>query len=98
MSPIVEDALRNMDPAIRVALAIFLAVVLRSAIAEQWRRFKVRETAKPTPMRKVKGIFVPWGTVERIERLGKILLVFWAIWIVGMLLALAWIKLIRPIL
>lgn len=63
-----------MDPAHRAFLAIFLAVVLKSILAVHWGRFKARQEAKPTPMKLRKGVYVPWGPVQRIERIGNVAL------------------------
>lgn len=61
-----------MDPAHRAFLAIFFAVLLKSILAVQWGRFKARQEAKPTPMKLRNGVYVPWGPVQRIERIGAI--------------------------
>lgn len=81
-----------MDPAHRVFLAIFIAIMLKSILAAQWGRYKARQEARPTPMKLRRGVFVPWGPVQRIERIGNLGLIVGLCWIVVCLAALAYMK------
>lgn len=91
------DFLRDMDPAHRAFLAIFIAVLLKSVIAVQWERFKARQAAKPAQMRLRNGAYEEWGAVQRVEHAFNVAVAIWAVWIMAMLVLLAWHKLVHPI-
>lgn len=86
------DFLRNMDPAHRAFLAIFIAVMLKSALFVQWERYKARQESRPTTMRLKNGVYVPWGPVQRIQRFFQIALYIWLFWMAVMLALLAYTK------
>lgn len=86
------DFLRNLDPAYRAFLVIFLSAALHSLLYGWWQRYKTREGAKPTSMKLRNGVYVPWGTVERIQRGGQVILWIWLAWMAAMLIALAYMK------
>lgn len=82
-----------MDSALRVFLTVAAAVFLRHLLLAWWERFKVAEAAKPIPMRFRKGVYIPWGPVQRIERWIDRLFVGWIAYIVLLLIAVAAVKL-----
>lgn len=86
------DILREMDPATRAFLAIFLAITLKMMLLAWWDRYKTRQESLPTPMKLRNGVFVPWGRVDRIRRWLNIVTVVWVIWMVAMLGLLAYTK------
>lgn len=86
------NTLRTMDPMIRVSLAIFLAVLLKSLFANWWERYKAREALKPVTMKLRNGVHVPWGTVERVQRYFQIAMWIWLAYMIVLLALLAYMK------
>ncbi len=70
-----------MDPAHRAFLAIGIAVFLKVLIVSAWDRFKAREALKPSQMRMRNGIYVEWGTVQKIEAFGRVMLKIGIAWL-----------------
>lgn len=96
-SEALSQYLRDMDPLARTSLAIFLAVTIKGFIYVRWWRFKDREARKPTQMKLKKGVYVPWGRIQRIERGINIATVIWVMYIIALLALLAYHKLISPV-
>lgn len=92
-----SDLIRDMDPYLRIFLVVTTGVFLKTLLLHQWERFKVQEARKPVTMRNVRGVYRPWGIVERIQRVFNIIVALWAVWIAAMIILLAWHKLISPI-
>lgn len=75
-------------------LVIFMGVMLKNVVATRYNRFKEREALKPQQMVLKNGVYVPWGRVQKIERGLDIGTLIWVIWIVGMLAAIFYVKVI----
>lgn len=88
----IGDFIRNLDPATRAFIVIFLSAMGHTFLAGWWMRFKDAEQAKPTQTRLRGGVYVPWGRVERIQRVGKIIFWIWLVWMAVMLVALGYMK------
>lgn len=91
------DFLREMDPAHRAFLAIFLAVAIKGFLAVQWGRYKDRIASRPIPLKMRRGVLIPWGPVERIQRIGNGATMGWVAYMGALLVLLAWHKLVHPI-
>lgn len=87
-----DGYLREMDPAHRAFLIIFLSAIGHTMLVAWWDRYKAAENSKPTRMKLKNGVYVPWGRVERIQRVGHILTWIWMFWMAVMLIALAYMK------
>ncbi|RYG85407.1 MAG: hypothetical protein EON59_12250 [Alphaproteobacteria bacterium] len=87
-----SDFLREMDPAYRAFLVIFLSAFLHTKLYGWWMRFKTAEEGKPTRMKLKNGVYVPWGRVERIQRVTTVITWIWLAWMASMLVALAYMK------
>lgn len=86
------DTLRAMDPAHRAFLAIGIAVMLKVMLANWWERFKAREALKPVTMKMQNGVHVPYGIVQRVQRLVQIAMWIWIVYMVVLLGLLAYMK------
>lgn len=56
-----------MDPAIRTGLAIFAGVAIKNILFAWWARYQERKALEPVPLRLRRGVYVPWGPVQRIR-------------------------------
>jgi hypothetical protein len=81
------------DPTFRVVAIPFIAAIGHMMLLAWWDRFKAREAEKPIPMKLRKGVYVPWGRVQRIRRWGDRLTIAWLVYIALLLVALAWTRL-----
>lgn len=70
-----------MDPALRTAALVFAAAFSHALLMGWWQRFKASEARKPITMKLHKGVYVPWGRVQRIERWINLLFVAWLAYI-----------------
>lgn len=67
---------------------IACVAAIHGGISVWWQSYKKKHAALPTPMKLRKGVYVPWGPVQRIQRVLGVL-----IWIY-----MAWLALIGSIL
>lgn len=77
------------------AFVVGVAVVIKTVIEAWWDDFKEREAKKPQVMKmNRKGVYVPSGIVQKIERGINIWLVIWVIYIISLIAILIYVKLI----
>lgn len=81
---------------IRTIIVIFGVVIIKGMILTWWDNFKDRKAAEPTPLSCRKGVYVPWGPVEKIQHYGWRITQVWLVWMAAMILALIYIKIIAP--
>lgn len=87
-----DDFLREMDPAYRAFLVIFLAVAIKGFLAGQWERYKARQARKPAQTRLRNGVYEENSFVQRVERGMSVAGWVWLAWIGAMLGLLAYMK------
>lgn len=80
----------------RTILVIFIAVIAKALILTWWDTYKDRKAAEPTPLVLRKGVYVPWGPVEKIQHYGWRFTQLWMVYIAVLLVALVYVKLIAP--
>lgn len=84
------------------AFVIGVAVLINSLFDQWWERFKVREAQKPVTLEQGRdGVHAPRrGIVQKIQRVGHIMLIIWVIYILILIGLLIYSKLIigRPLL
>jgi len=88
-----DDFLRNMDPAHRAFMVIFIAVFIKGLILVWWDRYQTRQARRPTPMKLRDGVYVPWGPVDRIKSAGNMAVKIWLVYMALMLAVLIYAKL-----
>lgn len=59
------------------AFVIALSIIGKHYLEGRWERFKAREAQKPQQMVMRKGVYVPWGRVQKVQRVGTTLVVIW---------------------
>ena len=91
------DFLRELDPAHRAFLVIFIVVTLKAMILVWWGRFKHAESGRPIPLKLRKGIYVPWARSDKVEHYMGIAGVVWLFCMAALLALLAWHKLVQPV-
>lgn len=69
-----------MDSALRAALVIGLTIFLKNIMLSWWERYKERKASEPIPLKLKNGVYVPWGPVQRINRLINIAVIIWAVY------------------
>lgn len=74
-------------------LAIFLSTFIKGLILAQWDKFKERKAREPIPMKLKNGVYVPWGPVQRIQRILHWMLMIWLVYIAILLVLVAALKL-----
>ena len=62
------------------AFVIGVAVAIKGILNARWERFKEDESLKPQQMEMRKGIYVPWGRVQKIQRWGYVWLGIWLVY------------------
>lgn len=85
-----------MDPLIRTSLIIFAAVLVKSVILAWWQRFKAKKAGEPIPMKLKNGVHVAWGPVQKVQHYGWRLTQLWMVYMVCIIAAVVWIRLIQP--
>lgn len=85
------DFLREMDPAHRAFLAIFIVIALKAFLVVQWQRFKAAQARKPADMRLRNGVYQEWGIVQRFERIGWLGVWAWTAWMAVVLICAAYL-------
>lgn len=80
----------------RTIIVIFAAAVIKALILSWWGRFKERKALEPTPLALRKGVYVPWGAVEKIQHYGWRFTQVWMVYIAVLVVALIYVKLIAP--
>lgn len=78
-------------------LAIFLGSVIHGALIVAWQAFKKRQSKKPVTMKLRKGVYVPWGPVEKFQRFLKLGIGVYAAWLVTLAGLLLWTWLVGPV-
>ena len=86
-----------MDPILRTSLVIFAAVLMKSLILGWWERFKMRKGGEPISTRLSRGVYVPWGPVQRVQHYGWRLTQLWMAYVAVLLVLLAYSRLVGPI-
>lgn len=77
------------------AFVVGVAIAIKGVIEAWWWGLKEREAKKPQVMKmNRKGVYVPWGIVQKIERGINIWLVIWVVYIIGLVAILIYVKLI----
>jgi hypothetical protein len=76
------------------AFVIGVSIAIKNMLDAQWDRFKEREAQKTQPMELRKGVYVPWGRVQKIQRFGHFMLAFWVAYIVILIALVIYSKLI----
>jgi hypothetical protein len=76
---------------------IFAVVLTKSIILAWWGRFKDRRAAEPIPMKFQKGVYRPWGAVQKVQHYGWRLTQVWLVSMATLLALLAYTKLAGPI-
>jgi hypothetical protein len=61
---------------------VALSIMGKHFLEGRWERFKEREALKPQQMVLKRGVYVPWGPVQKIQRAGNIWLMAWGVYIV----------------
>lgn len=64
----------------RTVLIIFAVVTIKALILAWWERYKERKASEPIPLKLKNGVYVPWGPVQRINRLINIAVIIWAVY------------------
>lgn len=80
----------------RTMFVIFVAVTIKAMILSLWVRYKERKAREPIPMKQRKGVYVPWGPVQKVQHYGWRLTQIWLVYISVLVLALIYVKLIAP--
>jgi hypothetical protein len=91
------DALNSMDPVARTTLAIFLTIMIKTMILSWWDKFKERKALEPIPMKERNGVYVPWGIVQKVQNFGIHAARVWGVYMLILLLMLAYTKIVGPI-
>lgn len=86
-----------MDPVLRTSLIIFAAVLLKSAILGWWRRYSADRARQPIPTRLRNGVYVAWGTVQRVQHYGWRMTQLWLVYVAVLALLLAYTVVAGPI-
>lgn len=86
------DFLRDLDPAHRAFLVIFIATMLNGIIYERWARYKAKQAGRPVTMVLRNGVYVPWGTLEKVQWFGKIAVRVWLVYIALVVIAVVYVK------
>lgn len=73
---------------LHTALVIAASTTTLGILRAWWSGFKQRKAQKPTPTKLRKGVYVPWGIVERVESMLDVALVVWLIYIAALILLL----------
>ena len=82
----------------RTVFAIFASTALAGLIRSWWARFKERKALEPIPLRWRKGVYVPWGPVQKVQHYGWRFTQAWMVYIAVLVAALIYVKLIAPLL
>lgn len=86
-----------MTPFVRSMIALGIAAVLRGFLLVWWENYKSRKAREPILMkRNRKGVHIPWGSVQKIERAMDVGAAVWGVSMVLCLLGLIYFKLIAP--
>ncbi len=78
-------------------LAIFLGSIIHGAIIVVGEEFKKRQAQRPVTMKLKRGVYVPWGPVEKIQRFNKFALVLGGVWVLTLGCALLDTWLVGPV-
>ena len=60
------------------AFVVMMSIIGKHLLEAVWERFKEREALKPQQMVLKRGVYVPWGPVQKIQRVFNVWLVVWA--------------------
>lgn len=82
----------------RNAMIIFVAIAIKGVILAQWDAYKVRKANEPIPLELRNGMYVPWGLVQKVQHYGWRITQVWMVYMAVLLIALAYVKLIKPLL
>jgi hypothetical protein len=69
-------------------IVILLSTFLKGLLMEAWDRYKERKSREPIPLKLRRGIYVPWGVVQKVQHYG------WRVtqvWLVYLAIAFTWI-------
>lgn len=69
------------------AVVIAVSVAIKNILEARWERFKEREALKPQQMVLKNGVYVPWGPVQKVQRIFRTGMILWAIY---MLILIGW--------
>ncbi len=77
-------------------IAIFIAALIHGALLAFWDMFKAYHAKRPTPMAMRNGVYVPWGPVEKMQRLFRGYVNLYIVWLILIFSALAYQTIIKP--
>lgn len=80
----------------RTSIVIGLTVFGAGLIRSWWDRFKEREASRPIPMKYKNGVYIPWGTVQKAQRVFGWIQAAWLVYMAMLLMILAYVKLVDP--
>ena len=86
-----------MDPYIRIGLTVGVAIFIKSLILGWWERFKARKAREPIQLQERNGVFVPWGTVQKVQHYGGIIGLLYLAQIAVLLAAVFYVWAVGPI-
>jgi len=78
-------------------LAIFLGSMVHGAIIVAWQAFKKQQARKPVTMRLKRGVYVPWGPVEKVQVFNRFALFVGGAWFATLACAGLYTWLVGPI-
>lgn len=79
-------------------LVIFLGAAIHGVLIVAWGSYKKRQSQKPVTMKLRRGVYVPWGPIERIQRFNKFAGYMGMVWFSLLACAILYAWLIGPVL
>jgi len=70
-------------------LVTFISSLLSALIWAWWGSYKIRKSREPIPMKLRKGVYVPWGIVQKVQHYGGIVsIIYICIFLTALMFAL----------
>lgn len=82
----------------RTVFAIFASTTIAGLVRAWWSSFKERKAREPIPLKWRKGVYVPWGPVQKVQHYGWRLTQAWMVYMAVLIIALIYVKAIAPFL